>query len=189
MKNILLVILLFFTCSIATAQTFTVNGVTYDIVSGDLLRVANSYARGFEVGRAAANGIRCSPTSVVLELRDDTTAGEINIGTYVASRTTNIDATSITWTLTRWNGDVVDITDQASSDGDLNFGYRAAISPANGAPLDPVDGYVQYGDTISVTYVDACGIYVHTYYVPSAAPAIRVPPRGSRPPKIKKPVI
>ena len=183
----LLVVLLLFTCSLS-AQTFTVNGTTYDIVSGELLSIANSYARGFEVGRAAADGIRCLPTSVVLELRDDTRSGEVNIGTYVASKTANVDATSIRWTLTRWNGDVIDITDQASADGDLNFGYRAAFSPANGAPLDPVDGYVQYGDTISVLYTDACGNYAHTYYVPSAAPAIRTNGRPRRPPKVRRPV-
>ena len=186
MKNILLVILLF-ACSISTAQTFTVNGVTYNIVSGDLLTVANAYAKGYDIGNAAARGITCAPTSVEIGLRDNQVSGEINLGTYVASRTTNIDATSIRWTLTRWNGDVIDITDDVEGDGDINFGYRAR----NGfsGPLPPLDDYVQGGDMIRVVYVDDCGTYVYTYTIPTSEPAIRVPRDRMRPPKIIKPVI
>ena len=48
MKNI--IILLLFTCGIATAQTaqLVVGGNTYDIVSGDLLTISNAYLQGVD---------------------------------------------------------------------------------------------------------------------------------------------
>ena len=186
MKNILLVVLLF-AFSISTAQTFTVNGTTYNIVSGDLLTVANAYAKGYDIGNAAARGITCAPTSVSIDIREDANEG-VQLGTYVASRTTNIDATSITWTLIRFDGTTTDITDDVSRDGDINFDFRAANHPLGGR-LPPEDGSVQPGDMIRVIYVDDCGTYVDVYTVPPPDGAIRVPPRGSRPPKIQKPVI
>ena len=187
MKKILLVVLLF-SCGLS-AQTFTVNGTTYNIVSGDLLTVANAYAKGYDVGNAAARGITCAPTSVEIGLRDNQVSGEINLGTYVASRTTNIDATSIRWTLTRWNGEVIDITDDVENNGDINLRYRARRN--GNFIVDPAEGAVQGGDMIRVIYVDDCGTYVNTYTIPTSEPGIRVPsPRDRmRPPKIVKPVI
>ena len=185
MKKILLVVL-FFACSIATAQTFTVNGTTYNIVSGDLLTVANAYAKGYDIGNAAARGITCAPTSVSIDVREDANEG-VQLGTYVSSRTTNIDATSINWTLIRFNGDVIDVTDDVSNNGDINFNFRAANHPLGGR-LPPEDGSVQPGDMIRVVYVDDCGTYVDVYTVPTNAGAIRVPPMGMRPPKVRRPV-
>ena len=188
MKKILLVVLLF-SCGLS-AQTFTVNGTTYNIVSGDLLTVANAYAKGYDVGHAAAQGISCAPTSVSIDLRIDSTpeTNRIHLGTYVSSRTTNINPSSITWTLTRHNGQVIDITDQVGDNGDINFDHRPRRN--GNFIVDPAPGAVQGGDMIRVVYVDDCGTYVDTYVVPSADGAIRVPPRDrSRPPKIVKPVI
>ena len=186
MKKILLVVLLF-TCGLS-AQTLTVSGTTYNIVSGDLLTIANSYVRGYEAGLHNAEIPNCLTTTVTIELRDDGSSG-VALGTYVDQATPNAAVLNIQWILTRWNNEVIDITDQVAINGDINFGYRAAISPANGAPLDPVDGYVQEGDVITVTYTDACGSYVGSYTVPSSAPAARSGGRRDRPPKIKKPII
>ena len=180
----LLVVLLLFTCSLS-AQTFTVNGTTYDIVSGELLTVANAYARGYDVGNAAARGISCDPTSVVIDLRDDQVDGEINLGTYIASKTANIDPNSITWTLTRWNGEVIDLTDDVDNNGDINLNYRARRN--GNFIVDPAPGAVQGGDMIRVVYADACGTYIHTYEVPGNEPAIRTN-RPKRPPKVRRPV-
>ena len=180
----LLVVLLLFTCSLS-AQTFTVNGTTYDIVSGELLTVANAYARGYDVGNAAARGISCDPTSVVIDLRDDQVTGEINLGTYIVSKTANIDPNSITWTLTRWNDDVIDLTDDVDNNGDINLGYRARSGFAG--PLHPIEGHVQGGDMIRVVYADDCGTYTYTYEVPGIEPAIRTN-RPKRPPKVRRPV-
>ena len=181
----LLVVLLLFTCSLS-AQTFTVNGTTYDIVSGDLLTIANAYAKGYDVGNAAARGISCAPTSVEIDLRDDQTSGEINLGTYVSSRTANIEATSILWTLTRWNGEVIDLTDDVDNNGDINLNYRARRN--GNFIVDPAPGAVQGGDMIRVIYVDDCGTYVATYTVPTSEPAIRTNGRPRRPPKVRRPV-
>ena len=191
MKNILLVLLLF-ASSYATAQTLTVSNTTYNIVSGELLTTANSYTRGFIVGRASALNVSCNPTSVMLDIREDASGSGIQLGTYIDQRTPGATTFQITWRHIRINGSTVevrDISNLASNNGDLDLGFRAANHPLGGR-LEPLDGFVQPGDIIEVVYVDTCGIYIDEYVVPSNEGAIRVPPRNpNRPPKIQRPVI
>ena len=190
MKNLILCILLF-TGSILTAQsTFTVSGTTYYIVSGELLTIANAYAQGHDAGRQNALVRGCLDTSVFIGLRPDGRGNEVKLGTYVHNATNAAEVQSITWTIRRWNGWVVDVSHLASDEGDLNFGYRASNLPAQlgGGRLDPgSDDTVQEGDQIIVVYTDDCGRYTYTYTVPAADAAIRYG-SGSRPPKIRRPI-
>ena len=192
MKNILLVILLF-ACSISTAQTATptisYGGAVYAITGEPLLTIANSYARGYREGITFGR-YNCNQNTFV-ELIEGDGSGDVNIGTHISNQTEGLAATSIIWELLRFNGERIDISNMVSNEGDISFGYRAANAPPQlgGGRLDPVDGFVQHGDRIIVTYRDPCGVYLHEYVVPSSAPAARSGGRRNRPPKIKRPII
>ena len=188
MKKILLVLLLF-ASSYATAQTLTVSGTTYNIVSGELLDTANAYTRGFIVGRAANLGVTCENTSLELSLRPGSTG--IQLGTYIRNAAPQATVVSVVWRHLRWNTitrrmEVIDVSDRASDRGDIDFGY-VNDHQLTRSRLDPVDGSVQSGDIIEAVYIDTCGVYIAQYEVPTSSPAL-VSGGRTKPPKIRRPI-
>ena len=184
-----LIVLLLFSWGISVAQTnptLTVSGTTYQLTGTEILTIANSYASGYREGVTFGRYSCNQDTYVQIDLADDTPVGMVNLETFIGNRTEGLDPISITWELRRWNGEVIDITDSVSSNGDISFGYRNRQGFVG--PLDPVEGFVQYEDAIIVNYRDSCGVYVHEYRVPSSAPAIRTGNRPRRPPKVRRPV-
>ena len=176
MKNILLVLLLF-ASSYATAQTLTVSNTTYNIVSDELLTIANSYAQGVESVTSCNED-----TQVVLE-RASGTGDTFNFETRIDNG--NGPALFIAW-FVRYRApignrsvDVVEILNERrinentpfiNDDGDFTY------------VLDPGRGP---GDIIEVIYVDRCGTYHNTFNTATGESTVRV---NGRPPKVRRPV-
>ena len=178
MKNILLVVLLF-AFSISTAQTLTVSGTTYNIVSGDLLTISNSYVRGLTYGASTARSVFCNEPMISLEPSRITPDGTTLTGrnfyytTYVGND--NGAPTNVSWVVIDSEGTLVeDITAGATND----YGDYGEFTYEEPSHLER--------SIIRFTYTDRCGTYQYDYLIGSSNRVMY--PNGMRPPKVRRPV-